>query len=49
MPLVPKVMLAINCYAKTWFVHLLTPFFVAVFVYGFYGFSGFFEKVVFEI
>ena len=27
-------MLAINCHAKTWFVHLLTPFFVAVFVYA---------------
>ena len=27
-------MLVINCHAKTWFVHLLTPFFVAVFVYA---------------
>ena len=33
MPLVPRVMLVINCYAKTWLVHLLTPFFVAVFVH----------------
>ena len=34
MPLVPRVMLVINCYAKTWCVHLLTPCFVAVFVYA---------------
>jgi hypothetical protein len=34
VPLVPRVMLVINCYAKTWCVHLLTPFFVAVFVYA---------------
>jgi hypothetical protein len=27
-------MLVINCYAKTWWVHLLTLFFVAVFVYA---------------
>jgi hypothetical protein len=34
MPLVPRAMLVINCYAKTWYVHLLTPVFVAVFVYA---------------
>ena len=32
MSLVPRVMLVINCYAKTWLVHLLTPLFVVVFV-----------------
>ena len=32
MSLVPRVMLVINCYAKTWLVYLLTPLFVVVFV-----------------
>jgi hypothetical protein len=34
MPLIPRLMLVINCYAKTWYVHSLTPLFVFVFVHA---------------
>jgi len=34
MPLIPRLMLVINCYAKTWYVHSLTPLFVFIFVHA---------------